>query len=83
MTENFLEYDTSFIASRSDFWWDIVRKNYFGVCIENFMTNRYTFKNGHSIFVSDTTMKFVYKYVLRSPKPTLARCQALLGFLHF
>ena len=28
-------------------------------------------------------MKYVYKDALQSPKPTLARCQALLDFVHF
>ena len=83
MTENFLKYENSFTASMSDLWWDRVLNNSFGACIENFMDNRYTFKNGISIFVSETTMHSVYKYALQSQKPTLARYQALLDCLQF
>ena len=61
MTEKFLKYETSFVASTSDFWWDIVRKKSFGARIGKFVANRHMFKNGLSIFVSDTTIKSVYK----------------------
>ena len=83
MTENLLKYETSFVALTSDFWGDRVRKKSFGVCIGNFMDNRYKFKNRLSIFVLDTTMKFIYKDVLRYPNPTLSCCQALFDFIHF
>ena len=46
------------------------------------MANRYTFKNGISILVSDTIMESIYKYALLSPKSALAHCQALLDFVH-
>ena len=61
MTEKFLKYETSFVASTSDFWWDIVCKKSFGARIGKFVANRHMFKNGLSIFVSDTTIKSVYK----------------------
>ena len=64
MTENFLKYDTLFFASASDLLWDIVRKKSIGACVGTFVSNRYTFNNVISIFVSDTTMKSVYKYEL-------------------
>ena len=83
MTENFLKYKTSFVASMSNFWWDSCRKKQFGAFIGKFMSNRYTFKNGLSLFVLNTTMKTVYKDALRSPNPTVSRRQDLLDFVHF
>ena len=80
MTENFLKYKTSFVASTSDFWRDRVFKNYFGEFIGNFIANRYKFNNGLSIIVFDTIIKSFYKYALRPPNPTLACCQALIDF---
>ena len=64
MTENFLKYETSFVSSTSDFCWDRARNKSFVECIENFMTNRYAFKNGLSIFLLDTAMKSVYRNAL-------------------
>ena len=64
MTENFLKYETSFIASTSEFWLYEVCNNTFDACIGTFMANRHTFNNGIFLFVSDTTMKSVYKDAL-------------------
>ena len=82
MTENFLKYETSSVASTSIFWWVRVCKKCFGACIGNSMANIYTFNNGLSIFVSDTTINSVYKDALKYPNTTLARCKALLDFVH-
>ena len=46
MTENFLKYETSFIASTSEFWLYEVCNNTFDACIGTFMANRHTFNNG-------------------------------------
>ena len=64
MTENFLKYETSFVASTSELWWDIVSKNSVVAYIGYFMANRYTFKNGGFLFFFDTTMKSIYKDAL-------------------
>ena len=56
MTELYLLYHQSFVASTSDFWVDPVRKQSFGAAIANFMANRYKFKNGLSLFVPMTTV---------------------------
>ena len=85
MMELYLLYGESFVASTSDFWWDRVRKQSFGACILNFMAKRYTLLNGMSLFMSDTTLASFsskdhprgWTSVLRSPAPTLSRCQAI------
>ena len=87
MSELFLEYQSLFVASTSNFWWDPVRKVSFAAYIGNFMANSYPLHDGTRIFVSDTTMKLkmknkcVDKFCSISPK--LERCQALIDFTLF
>ena len=87
MSELFLEYQSSFVASTSDFWWDPVRKVSFAACIGNFMAKSYPLYDGTRIFVLDTTMKLKMKNncvdEFRSISPKLERCQALIDFTLF
>ena len=83
--EAYLCYRESFVASSSDFWWDNVRKKPFGASIATFMCQRYKFKNGMELFMSDATYfyKRLDKAKLVNGTPTLARCPALLDFCQF
>ena len=88
VTELFMLYSNSFVASTSDFWWDPVRRVSFAASIANLMVNHYQFKNGLCIAMSNTTMKtlkFTKKTteIIRSSTPTVKICQALLGFPQF
>ena len=62
-------------------------KKSFGACITNFMANKYRFKNGISLFMSDTTFSLMTEgevsEMLHSKVPTLDRCQALCDFVLF
>lgn len=84
MKELYLLYSEGFVASTSDFWWHPVMKQSFGACIANFMANKYRFKNGLDLFMSDTTFQGLSEEVLRELKvktPKLDRCQALCDFV--
>ena len=81
ITEEFLNYSQSFVSSTSDFWWDGVRKKSFGASVANFMSNRYIFRNGQVLFMSDTTRKKVHETELRHNGGVRDRYQALLDCL--
>jgi hypothetical protein len=84
MKELYLLYSEGFVASTSDFWWHPVMKQSFGACIANFMANKYSFKNGLNLFMSDTTFNSLTEDALRQMKnkvPKLDRCQALCDFV--
>ena len=82
MQELYLLYGEDFVASTSDFWWRKYQNQSFGACNCNFMANKYTLQNGMQMFMSDTTLGSLssdedprgWVKVLRSKKPTLARC---------
>ena len=81
VTESFIEFGNSFVASTSDFWHHPVWKTSFGASVSNFMKNGYQFKNGLFLAVAQTTLPSVISGdLLRSEKGTLHRCQALLDF---
>ena len=62
-------------------------KKSFGAYIANFMANKYRFKNGISLFMSDTTFSSMTEgkvsEMLRSKVPALDHCQALCDFVLF
>ena len=81
-------YNEAFVASTSEFWWDIIHKASFGGCIANFMTNRYVFRNGMSLYMYNATLSSLGDNdtclkVLQSLAPTTGRCQALVDFFLF
>ena len=79
-------YHEAFIFSNSDFWWEGVRKKNFGACIANFMMNRYRFRNGTSLFMSNSTLMSdggKVKDALVNSKPHIDRCSSLLDFCNF
>ncbi len=80
MTEAFISFGNSFVASTSDFWHHPYWKMAFGASVANVMTNGYKFNDGLFVAVSNTTLKSVDTKILRSKKPYLHRCQALLDF---
>ena len=59
ISEGYLNFNNSFVSSTSDFWWDKVKHQSYGACILNFMAKRYKFRNGRSVFVSDSTRKTI------------------------
>ena len=88
MTELFLKFNNSFVASTSDFWWDPNRQMSFGGSIANIMVNHYRFKNGLCLAMPDATMRMLASTaktsdMLRGTTPVVKRCQALLDFYHF
>ena len=56
VTELFMLYNNSFVASTSDFWWDPVRRVSFAASVANFMVNHYQFKNELCLAMSNMTM---------------------------
>ena len=78
-----MEYQSSFVASTSDFWWDPVQKASFAGCIANFMASSYPLHDGQHVFVSNTTMKNADSSQCCSQCPKIGRCQALLSFTLF
>ena len=85
VTELYIKYIKSFVASNSDFWWDKSRKLGFGACVGCFIANHYKFKNGLSLAMSNLTLKEMkndgtVNELLLSMMPTMDRCQALLDF---
>ena len=88
VTELFMLYSNSFVASTSDFWWDPARRVSFAASVANFMVNHCQFRNGLCLAMSNTTMKKLKSTkkttdILRSSTPTTKRCQALLNVSQF
>ena len=85
VTEAFLIFRHSFIASTSDFWHDPQRKKSFAACIANLMTKHYHFRNGLFLAVSDTTLAAMKKDkcigLIKIMVPVISRLQMLLDFL--
>ena len=81
MTESFIKFGNSFVASTSDFWHHPVWKMAFGASVANLMTNGYQFKNGLFLAVSQTTLpNAIAELGVQDTVPVLHRCQALLDF---
>jgi hypothetical protein len=85
MTESFIKFGHSFVASTSDFWHHPVWKCSFGACIGNFITNGYQMKNGMLLAMSQTTIPQVNSLSVISGDSAAEscvhhRCQALLDF---
>ena len=87
MSEMYLAFGECFVSSTSDFWWNPVVKKSFAACIANFMSHKYLFKNGLSLFMSTTTFNSLsdgdVRHLLRSRVSTLDRCQALADMVLF
>lgn len=85
VTEGFIKYRSSFIASTSDFWHDPQRKKSFGASIANIMTNHYHFHNGLCLAVSNTTLESMKRdkcmELIKVSSPSILRLQMLLDFL--
>jgi len=85
VTEGFIKFRSSFIASTSDFWHNPQRKKSFGASIANMMTNHFEFHNGLCLAVSDTTLAAMRKDkcidLIKVLVPTILRLQMLLDFL--
>ena len=85
--EAYLLYHSGFVCSTSDFWWHPTKKLSFGACIASVMAKRYRFRNGLSLFCSDTTyasIKENTEILLSSdPVPTTGKCKLLLDFVGF
>jgi hypothetical protein len=56
MTESFIKFEHSFVASTLDFWHHPVWKCSFGACIGNFISNGYQMKNGMLLAMLQTTL---------------------------
>ena len=85
VTEGFIKFRCSFIASTSDFWHDPQRKKSFGASIANMMTKHYEFHNGLCLAVSDTTLGAMKRdkciHLIKVLVPIILRLQMLLDFL--
>jgi hypothetical protein len=87
VTELYLTYMHSFVASTSDFWAQPILKCSFGGCIANMIANGYYFCMGMFLAVSDTTMGMMNGTlgshgVLLHRDPLIRCLQALLSFTH-
>ena len=89
ITEGYLRWHSSFVASSSDFWSHPTWRKSFAAVIANFMTKGYYFKQPNLFLAcSDTTMAKIKNSnltdnLLRSEKAILHRVQALIQFLMY
>jgi hypothetical protein len=85
MTESFIKFGHSFVASTSVFWDHPVWKSSFCACVGNFITNGYQMQNGMFLAMLQTTLPqanslSVISGASLSGGCLLHRCQALLDF---
>ena len=57
VVDNAIWLGENWASSNSDFYFDSTRRESFGCIVSNFMSKRYKFKEGRSLFVSESTLK--------------------------
>ena len=88
VTDAYINYTESFVASTSDFWWHDVWKTQFAASIANFISPGYFLVNGAFLVMSSLTLTKLRgnratSSLLAPQDPKPHRLQALIDFQHW